>query len=232
METLLNRSFKTAFAFSLIVMTGCAALTREQPVPDDPRYAPIPAQSLMMCENVMGSIFQVHRQFSIYGDQVAINVGDILTVNLQESTSATKKADTTYDKSDEVDFNEANILGNAINYKGMSLLTDPSFERAFEGAAASGQSNSLAGSISVTVAEVYPNGLLRVQGEKWLSLNQGDEFIRLTGLIRPQDIGVDNTIASSKIANARIAYGGTGEFDQVNRQGWLTRFFNSEWWPL
>jgi len=218
--------------YVLVVLSGCAAITREQPVPDDPRYAPIPAQSLRMGSSVTGSIFQAHRQFSVYGDQVAINVGDILTVNLQESTRASKQADTSYDKDDEVSFNEANILGNAISFKGMSLLTDPSFERAFDASAQSGQSNSLAGSISVTVAEVYPNGLLRVQGEKWLSLNQGDEFIRLTGLIRPQDIGVDNTISSSKIANARIAYGGTGEFDQVNRQGWLTRFFNSEWWPL
>ncbi|KZY63138.1 flagellar basal body L-ring protein [Oleiphilus sp. HI0071] len=223
---------RLVIASLLVAMSGCAALTREQPVPDDPRYAPIPAQSLMMGEPITGSIYQSNRQFSVYGDQVAINVGDILTVNLQESTRATKQAETTYDKDDEVDFNEANILGNTINYKGMSLLTDPSFERSFEGTAESGQSNSLAGSISVTVAEVYPNGLLRVQGEKWLSLNQGDEFIRLTGLIRPEDIGVDNTISSSKIANARIAYGGTGEFDQVNRQGWLTRFFNSEWWPL
>jgi flagellar L-ring protein precursor FlgH len=230
--TMIKAAFGSALLLLFVIMSGCAAISREHPVPDDPRYAPIPPQSLQMGEQVTGSIYQANRQFSVYGDQVAINVGDILTVLLQESTRASKSAETSYDKDDEVDFNEANILGNTISYKGMSLLTDPSFERAFEGSAESGQSNSLAGSISVTVAEVYPNGLLRVQGEKWLSLNQGDEFIRLTGLIRPDDIGVDNTISSSKIANARIAYGGTGEFDQVNRQGWLTRFFNSEWWPL
>ncbi|KZZ59413.1 flagellar basal body L-ring protein [Oleiphilus sp. HI0125] len=232
MLNVIKAALKLANTLAILASVGCAAITREHPVPDDPRYAPIPAQSLRMGEPVTGSIFQSHRQFSVYGDQVAINVGDILTVNLQESTRASKSADTTYDKSDEVDFNEASILGNTISFKGMSLATDPSFEREFEGSAESGQSNSLAGAISVTVAEVFPNGLLRVQGEKWLSLNQGDEYIRLTGLIRPQDIGIDNTVPSSKIANARIAYGGTGEFDQVNRQGWLTRFFNSEWWPL
>jgi len=109
-------------------------------------------------------------------------------------------------------------------------LTNPSLERAFDGKASSDQSNSLSGSISVTVSEVLPNGILRIQGEKWLRLNQGDEYIRLTGLVRPQDIGTDNTIPSSKVADARIAYGGTGDFDDVNRQGWLSRFFNSEWW--
>ncbi|WP_197472748.1 flagellar basal body L-ring protein FlgH, partial [Oleiphilus sp. HI0123] len=139
-------------------------------------------------------------------------------------------ADTSYDKDDEVTFNEATILGNVIQKHGLSLLTNPSLERAFDGKASSDQSNSLSGSISVTVSEVLPNGILRIQGEKWLRLNQGDEYIRLTGLVRPQDIGTDNTIPSSKVADARIAYGGTGDFDDVNRQGWLSRFFNSEWW--
>lgn len=214
----------------LCMQTACSVMTRERPVPDDPRYAPIPADRLQMGEMVTGGIYQTNRNFSFYGDQVAINVGDILTVVLQEQTSASKSADTTYDKDDEVDINEATILGNTIGFKGSSLLTNPSLERAFDGSASSDQSNSLTGSISVTVSEVLPNGILRIQGEKWLKLNQGDEYIRLTGLVRPQDIGTDNTVPSSKVADARIAYGGTGEFDQVNRQGWLSRFFNSEWW--
>lgn len=214
----------------MLLLSACSTMTRDMPEPDDPRYAPVAAASLQQGVMVTGSIYQPSRNFSFYGDQVALNVGDILTVVLQEQTSSSKSADTSYDKDDEFDFNEANILGNNIAFKGMSLLSDPSFERAFDGSASSDQSNSLRGSISVTVSEVLANGILRVQGEKWLKLNQGDEYIRLTGLVRPQDIGTDNTIPSSKVADARIAYGGTGEFDEVNRQGWLTRFFNSEWW--
>lgn len=224
---LLKRSFLVALIGSL---GACSTMTREIPQPDDPRYAPIPASSLQRSGEVSGSIYQPARNFSFYGDQVALNVGDILTVTLEEQTTASKSADTSYDKDDEINFNEATILGNAINFKGMSLLTNPSFEREFDGSASSDQSNSLRGSISVTVSEVLPNGILRIQGEKWLKLNQGDEYIRLTGLIRPQDIGTDNTVPSSKVADARIAYGGTGEFDDVNRQGWLSRFFNSDWW--
>lgn len=211
-------------------LTACTAMTRERPLPDDPRFAPITASDLRQGEMVTGSIYQSSRNFSFYDDQLALNVGDILTVVLQESTTSSKSADTSFSKDDELDFNEAIILGNNIGFKGSSLLSDPSFERAFDGSASSDQSNSLRGSISVTVSEVLPNGVLRIQGEKWLKLNQGDEYIRLTGLVRPQDIGTDNTIPSSKIADARIAYGGTGEFDDVNRQGWLSRFFNSEWW--
>jgi flagellar L-ring protein precursor FlgH len=212
------------------LMTACSVMTREHPLPNDPAYAPVPASTLRSGDMVTGSIYQTNRNFSMYGDQVALNVGDILTVTLQENTSSSKSADTSYDKDAEVTFNEATILGNAIEKFGSSLLTNPSFERAFDGKASSDQSNSLQGSISVTVSEVLPNGVLRIQGEKWLRLNQGDEYIRLTGLVRPQDIGTDNTVPSSKVADARIAYGGTGEFDDVNRQGWLSRFFNSEWW--
>tara|TARA_R110001592_G_scaffold205052_1_gene455425 strand:- start:63 stop:815 length:753 start_codon:yes stop_codon:yes gene_type:complete len=225
-------------AFLKLIMTGvvvislsaCSAMMRERPVPDDPAYAPVSPSSMNIGEMVTGSIFQSSRNFSFYGDQVALNVGDILTVLLDENTSASKTADTTYEKDDEVILNEATILGNNIAARGLSLLTNPSMERAFDGAAQSDQSNSLQGSISVTVSEVLPNGILRIQGEKWLKLNQGDEYIRITGLVRPQDIGTDNTILSSKVANARIAYGGTGAFDDVNKQGWLSRFFYSDWW--
>ena len=216
----------------LSVLTGCGAVTRERPEPGEPEWAPMPAQALEMGENVNGAIFQTNRNFSFYGDQVALNVGDILTVVLQENTSASKSADTEIDKDDEITFNEPTILGNAVDFKGMSMLTNPSMERAFEGSAKSDQSNSLRGSISVTIAEVLPNGVLRVRGEKWLKLNQGDEYVRLTGLVRPSDIGTDNTVPSSKVADARIAYGGTGEFDEANKQGWLSRFFNSDWWPM
>lgn len=222
--------FCSATLFVLLVLQACTAITRDRPMPDDPAFAPIHAESLKRGEMVTGSIYQTSRNFSFYGDQVAINVGDILTVTLQENTSSSKQADTSYDKDDDVTFNDATILGNLLSGKGLSLATNASLGRSFDGKASSDQSNSLRGSISVTVSEVLPNGVLRIQGEKWLRLNQGDEYVRVTGLVRPQDIGTDNTIPSSKIADARIAYGGTGEFENVNRQGWLSRFFNSEWW--
>tara|TARA_R110002073_G_scaffold107036_1_gene241443 strand:+ start:6556 stop:7290 length:735 start_codon:yes stop_codon:yes gene_type:complete len=227
----MERAIKLSFvALVAISLSACSAMTRERPVPDDPAYAPVLPSSMSSGEMATGSIFQASRNFSFYGDQVALNVGDILTVLLDENTSSSKTADTTYEKDDEVILNEASILGNNIAARGLSLLTNPSMERAFEAAAQSDQSNSLQGSISVTVSEVLPNGVLRIQGEKWLKLNQGDEYIRITGLVRPQDIGTDNTVLSSKVADARIAYGGTGAFDDVNKQGWLSRFFYGDWW--
>ena len=80
--------------------------------------------------------------------------------------------------------------------------------------------------------EVLPNQNLVIRGEKWLTLNSGDEYIRLTGIIRPADISPDNEIESNKIANARIQYSGTGSFADAQKQSLVSRFFNSKWWPL
>ena len=111
------------------------------------------------------------------------------------------------------------------------LLNEMKSENDFSGTANSDQSNSLQGSISVTVVDVFPNGTLVVRGEKWLSLNQGDEFVRISGLIRPEDLNADNTIESTKVANARISYGGRGALANANSVGWFTRVFINPLFP-
>ena len=77
----------------------------------------------------------------------------------------------------------------------------------------------------MVVARVLPNGLLLVQGEKWFRLNRGEEYVRISGLVRPEDVSADNSISSQRLADARIAYSGTGELAQSNQAGWLTGFF-------
>lgn len=217
-----------ALVGALIVLQGCTAMSRPRAMPDDPRYAPVRAQAMMQADPASGAIFQPSRNYNFYGDTTALNIGDILTVTLEESTQASKNADTSITKDNEVTLPEPTIL----NKSNFGLNTSFNHERDFEGSAEADQSNSLDGNITVTVTEVLPNGVLRIRGEKWLSLTNGDEFIRLTGMVRPQDIQPDNTVASTRIADARIAYGGTGDFDQANQMGWAARFFNSEWWPL
>ena len=83
----------------------------------------------------------------------------------------------------------------------------------------------------MTVAEVYPNGNLLVRGEKWLTLNQGEEFVQISGIVRPVDIAPDNSVPSFKVADARITYSGTGTLADSNRPGLLARFF-MKLWPL
>ncbi|MFP3978675.1 flagellar basal body L-ring protein FlgH [Marinobacter sp. KMM 10035] len=212
----------------LILLQGCTAMSRPRAEPNDPAYAPVRASAMMQRDPESGAIFQSSRNYNFYGDTVALNVGDVLTVTLKESTRASKNAETKINKDSDISLIEPTILGR----NDFGIATSIKNERDFNGKAEADQSNSLAGSITVTVIEVLPNGVLKVRGEKWISLTNGDEYVRLTGLVRPQDIDPGNIVASSRIADARIAYGGTGDFDQANQMGWLARFFNSEWWPL
>ena len=104
-------------------------------------------------------------------------------------------------------------------------------EQGFDGAGSSSQSNSLVGDITLTVVERLPNGNLRIRGEKWVTLNQGEEFIQLSGIIRPTDIEPDNSLVSTRIADARITYSSKGVMAAANKMGWLSRFFHSMWHP-
>jgi len=105
-------------------------------------------------------------------------------------------------------------------------------DREFNGTGDASQSNSLNGRVTVTVSDVLPNGYLVVQGEKRLSLNQGSEHIRFSGIVRPADIKSDNTVKSTSVANAQIIYGGSGSLADSSKPGWLTRIFNSPLWPF
>jgi flagellar L-ring protein precursor FlgH len=95
----------------------------------------------------------------------------------------------------------------------------------FTGRGQTAQANSLVGEISVTVAQVFPNGSMLVRGQKQLQINRGNEYIRVSGIVRSADIGPDNRVPSTRIADAQIDYVGRGEISRASRQGWLQRFF-------
>jgi flagellar L-ring protein precursor FlgH len=120
------------------------------------------------------------------------------------------------------------LFGHLLDDLGLS--TDSSSE--FEGEGKSNQSNHLIGSIAVTASQVLPNGNLLVQGEKWIQINQGGEFVRLKGIVRPYDVSSRNTVLSTHVADAKISYGGRGTLDEANVTGWMARFFMSPLWPF
>ena len=200
----------------IVLLSGCAQVL--PPKPDDPYYAPA-----IPLANQNASF--------LYSDRTASRVGDLLTINLNESTNASKNADTEIKKKD------ANSLAPIISarvpsYGGNPISFDLDSNSQFKAESDSAQANSLNGTITVTVSQVLPNGNLMVKGEKWLTLNQGNEFIRIAGIIRPEDISTDNTISSTRVANARITYSGTGALEESNKKGWLSQFFSSKWFPL
>ena len=97
--------------------------------------------------------------------------------------------------------------------------------QSFSGAGTAAQSNSLTGSMTVTVVRVYPNGNLEIKGQKKLILNDGSEYLRLSGIVRPEDISANNTISSSSIADAKITYTNAGVYAVSTKPGWLSKIF-------
>ena len=216
--------------FSMLVLQAC--VIQPPPRPDDPYYSPVLAASQRTPSPQQGSIYQDGYGLALYGDRKARHVGDVITIVLNERTVSSKSAGTTITKDSTADFNDGTLLGTVTSFKNLTLPTDIEQKREFEGDAAADQSNSLQGSISVTVVDVFPNGNLVVRGEKWITLNQGDEFIRVSGILRPEDISPQNSVSSSKLANSRISYGGTGALASSQSPGWLTKVFNSIFWPF
>ena len=179
-----------------------------------------------------GSLYQPSNML-LFEDPRPHKIGDLLTVVLQESTNASKTASTATTKSDSNTLTSPTLFGSPITKGGTEILnTDFSQDRDFSGDGDSSQSNSLTGNITVTVVDVLANNNLIVQGEKWLTLNQGDEYVRIKGVVRPRDVRADNTVLSTRIADAQIAYSGEGFVHDSNEQGWLAQFFNSKWWPF
>lgn len=214
----------------ILTLEGCVSTP---PKPDSPHFAPVRSQVMEAPREVTGSIFNAATSNSLYGDGRAHRLGDIITVVLQESTSSTKSNKTSVDKSNSQTLASPTVFGiqPTILGKPLSVSTGDS-TTVFDGEGKSDMSNSLSGNITVTVHEVLPNGLMIVKGEKWLTLNQGDEYIRVSGMIRPQDISTSNTVLSTQLADARITYSGSGELNDSNSMGWLSKFFIGPLWPF
>lgn len=216
-----------------LLMAGCGGIENKAHsdyLPIEPIEYP---ETTISSAPTTGSLFLGPRNVSLFTDVRAMEIGDIVSVILVEATSAAKSADTDVEKNNSTSITDPTIFGAPVTINGRyNLGVDLQSGSAFEGEGSSNQSNSLQGSIAVQVSRVLPNGNLIVQGEKWIKINQGDEYIRLSGILRPEDVSPRNTIPSTLIADARISYGGTGIINESNNPGWLSRFFMSPLMPF
>jgi flagellar L-ring protein precursor FlgH len=224
-----------------VVLSGCVA---PAPKPDDPYYAPVLPRTPLPASQTNGSIYQAGFETNLYDDRKAYRVGDIITITLSERTQASKKAGSSMSKDSSANIGLTSLFGggvsidnpssglNPLKAENLSLDVGYNGTRDTDGESEADQSNSLSGSITVTVAEVLPNGILAVRGEKWLTLNTGDELMRIAGMIRADDIATDNTVSSTRVANARITYSGTGAFADASQPGWFDRFFMNPLFPF
>jgi flagellar L-ring protein precursor FlgH len=204
------------------------------PIPQrDPAFAPVAPADLRPPPQSSGSIYQSGYDTRLFEDQTAKRVGDILTITLLEKTQAKKDDDLSTQKDTTMSVTAPTLFGMAAKVlTGNDVTTTLESKKAFTGKGAADQSNSLSGNISVTVVELLPNGNLSVRGEKRVTLNQGDEFIRLSGIVRPVDINSTNIITSDKVADVTIMYVGEGSMADASKMGWLARIVQSSWFPF
>jgi flagellar L-ring protein precursor FlgH len=218
-----------------MLLTACTLLTACGLLPGkDHKSEPAVARALPPpTPRTEGAIYQAGQQMELFADLKARRVGDVLTITLNESTNASKNAVTKTAKTTSVANTGPTIFGKSITSKGVPVLnTTMNGADSFDGEGSSTQSNSLVGSLTVTVIDVQANGNLVVQGDKTLKLNQGDELVHISGVIRPADIATNNTVTSDRLADARITYSGKGVVNSSNSMGWLARFFNSPFAPF
>jgi flagellar L-ring protein precursor FlgH len=230
----MNRARMILAIFSCL-MSSCVIQAPAKP--NDPQYAPVMAPSSPQTQAKNGSLYSSSAEVDLFSDRKARRIGDILTVVLQESTVSKKSSTVGVKKANTIKVPEASgaagtLLGGNVGLGGIGLGTNLNTDRDFKGGADAGQSNNLSGDVSVSVVNIWPNGTLEIRGEKWITLNRGDEFVRISGLVRPEDVSPSNTVLSTKVANSRIAYAGTGALADSSAMGWLGRFFNSAYWPF
>jgi flagellar L-ring protein FlgH len=214
---------------SALPLMWLAACATHEPIDDlNPEW---PEPEIPQAQN--GAIYQAGYDVALFENATAHRVGDIVTIRLVESTNASKSSSTTTKKATTLDLPGPTLFGRPVTAGGIPILdTSLDHDSGFDGQGDSKQSNQLTGDITVAVVKRLPNGNMLVRGQKWIGINQGREFIRIQGVIRAIDVQPDNSIVSTKVANASISYGAKGALADANKQSWLARFFNSPWTPF
>jgi len=230
-------------SLALLLLTGWMLAGCNTPPKRDPAYAPVRPPVPAASPDSNGAIFHAGYEVSWFEDLRARRVGDMITIKLVEQMKANKQAKTDVSKDDSTSIANPTILGstpqfNAPGFIPLASNTDNNLafnlesSSAFAGDGKSQQSNFLEGDITVTVIDVLPNGYLMVRGEKRIGINQGNEYIRLSGVVRPADVDSTNTVLSTRLADPTIVYVGDGAVADANAMGWLARFFVSALFPF
>lgn len=210
-----------------MLLTGATLLLAacgggERPVgyaPALPPAPPVPAAAA----SGNGAIFQAASGYApLHVGTRARRVGDLVTVVLAERTQTSKSTNASTDRNGGISLTPPSTGPFSFNPGAINSSSSSSFN----GGGDASQSSNLRGDITVTIAEVRPNGTALIRGEKLMQLSQGEEWIQLTGIIRLADLDADSRIASPRVGDARITYGGKGAIQQSSRPGWLSQFFN------
>jgi len=198
---------------------------QEQVKPGDPRFRPVRSNYVETVKLPTGSLFDESRALGLYQPASYYKIGDMILVQVEEKTSADKSLNFDSGKSGSFDLEPVVLSAGPIQVGGSDLAAEYEQSKDFNSSAKTKQNNSLRGDITVYVLDIMPNGNLIVAGEKWITLNTGEEFIRFSGEIRVNDIDIDNTISSVKVGNAHIEYSGVGELHDNQEASLLSKLF-------
>ncbi len=220
----------TIMAVAAFLLSGCVVQQSEMATPTfDQQLKPAaPTYS-------NGSIWQASSA-SLTEDGKARKVGDVVTILVTETASASKQAATSTGRSSSMSagipafmgLQGAGILANNLGGD-LSKLIDASASSKFDGSGSTSRKESLTATITAKVIDVLPNGNLRIEGHRHVKVNSEDQIVTVRGVIRPRDISVDNTINSSYVADAQISYSGEGIISDRQRPGWLMNIIDKLW---
>jgi flagellar L-ring protein precursor FlgH len=221
-DAMINRILRFTALVSLgLLGSGCSMLQQTTNVHQPMTARPMPQQA---SGDGSGAIFNAYSR-SLFEDRRARYVGDTLTINLVEKNTASKSSNASANKAASIAAAAPTITG----LPGKSLLNKigvtASDTDTFSGKGAAAANNVFTGTVTVTVIEVYPNGNLMVSGEKQVAINQGDEFIRFSGVVNPVYVTSQNTVQSTQVADAHVEFKGSGYIDEAQTMGWLQRIF-------
>jgi flagellar L-ring protein precursor FlgH len=230
MNTIVHAVSILAATFVAVILTTLvSSCAQVQPTPPTSVHQPMSVRPVAASNTraANGAIWQPGQERLLLEDRRARHVGDIITVNLVERTSAQKNANASTDRTSSLS-GGISAINNKLPLSGLAgLSAEAGTKSAFEGKGAAAANNAFSGTITVTVIDVLANGNLMVSGEKMLTINQGNEFIRFSGVVNANNISASNTVQSTQVADARIEYRGSGLVEEANNVGWLHRFFNA-----
>lgn len=225
------KTFALLLCVTSLLIGGCAI----SPLPRGPvEPTPPPAVAAPETPATAGSLW-TRRQGSLFGDVKASDIGDIVTVAIFESASASKQASTATDRQSNMSADLSTLFGLEKNLSNINSSIDPSalvktgFKNEFKGSGSTSRKENLVATLTTRVVKVYPNGNLGIEGGKSVTVNNEEQLIHLSGIVRSADISPQNVVDSQYVLDARITYTGKGVVSDKQRQGWLVRILDAVW---
>jgi flagellar L-ring protein FlgH len=224
----MKKSAWSKMVWGMILLLGTGCLTTEGAKPSSSYSKPLPSSFTAPARGTEGSLWSPRMPLYYFTDIKARNVGDLVTINVVESATASKNATTKTGRTSGLSASWSGVLAKMTG-QWVGDEQKVSFANDFDGKGETTRSSQLNTFISVQVIQVLPSGNLVIEGSRQVQVNNENQFINVQGIIRPEDISANNIILSTYIAEARIELAGQGVVSDKQRPGWMARILDWVW---